>query len=124
MGTMSTRIDQELVDAAKVVGARHSRSAAQQLDHWARIGREFETAPATTRRAIDDVLSGRASYDSLPDTAQATVRATWAESIRDDVAALDLRDELTPLGEPWPEADATGSLVMRQPNRAGRKTHG
>ena len=40
MGTTSpTRIDDELYASAKVVGSLMSRSAAQQIGHWARIGR-------------------------------------------------------------------------------------
>ena len=34
-----TRFAADLVDAAAVEGARHSRSTKQQLDHWARVGR-------------------------------------------------------------------------------------
>lgn len=37
---MPTRVDGDLFDAAKSVGAIASRSAAQQISHWARIGRE------------------------------------------------------------------------------------
>ena len=35
MKTMPTRIDGDLFEAAKVAGEAQSRSAAQQLDHWA-----------------------------------------------------------------------------------------
>jgi hypothetical protein len=34
-----TRVAADLFDSAVVQGARESRSAKQQLDHWARVGR-------------------------------------------------------------------------------------
>lgn len=119
---MSTRIDQSLLNAAKVAGERHSRSAAQQIDHWARIGREFEAAPSTTHRAVDLVLSGRMSYDALPDVAQTVVRATWDELLTGDIAQLDLTAELRAAGDPWPENDTDGTLIERDPREAaGRR---
>ena len=50
-----TRFAADLVDAAAVEGARHSRSTKQQLDHWARVGRTrvdppFDGPPARRSR--------------------------------------------------------------------------
>ncbi len=60
---MPTRIDGELFAAAKSSGALHSRSAAQQIDHWARIGRELEASADVSHRDIDAVLTDKASHD-------------------------------------------------------------
>lgn len=65
MGTMPTRVDMELFNAAKATGAVHSRSAAQQIAHWARIGREFESMANVRHRDIEAVLRGDGSYDAL-----------------------------------------------------------
>ncbi|MEO7373717.1 MAG: hypothetical protein ABIW36_07410, partial [Terrimesophilobacter sp.] len=86
MKTMPTRIDGDLFGAAKVAGEAQSRSAAQQLDHWARIGRELEASPTITHDAINKVLAGQASYDSLPENAQAMVRVAWDEQISARIA--------------------------------------
>lgn len=118
MATMPTRIDRELFESAKTAGEIHSRSAAQQLDHWARLGRELETSSAVTHSAIARVLAGQASYDELPDQAQAIARASWDEQIADRVAALDFEERLRAAGEPWPEADAEGNVVVRRPGVA------
>jgi uncharacterized protein HemY len=121
MATIPTRIDQALFDAAKAAGELHSRSAAQQLDHWARIGRELESSPAVSYQAIARVLAGQASYDALGDRAQAVVRASWDEQIAARIDGLDLTDRLQAAGRPWPEADADGRVVMRDagPSRSG-----
>src|SRR5690242_10983868 len=117
MATVPTRVDWALFDAAKTVGETQSRSAAQQLDHWARIGRALEASPATTHEAIARVLAGQEPYDALGHVEQAVVRVVWEEQIADRAAALDLEEHLRAEGRPWAEADVDGNLVMRDPGR-------
>lgn len=119
MATMPTRIDQVLFEAAKSAGELHSRSAAQQLDHWARVGRELEASPAVTHDEIARVLTGQESYDALTDRAQAVVRASWNEQLTERTGALKLEDQLRATGQPWVEADADGTVVVREPGPAG-----
>ncbi len=113
MATMPTRIQSDLSEAAKQASEVHSRSAAQQIDHWARIGRELEASPAVTYDQVARVLAGTASYDALGETAQAVVRAQWDEDIAERAAAPDLAAEMTAAGDSWAEADAEGKLVVR-----------
>lgn len=115
MATMPTRIDKALFDAAKAAGKVSSRSAAQQLDHWARIGRQLESSTAVTQGDITRVLAGQASYDALPDRGQALVRASWDERISARLAGLNLEEQLRAAGEPWAEADGDGNVVIRDP---------
>jgi type IV secretory pathway TrbF-like protein len=115
MATMPTRIDKDLFDAAKAAGEISSRSAAQQLDHWARIGREVESSTSVTTDEITRVLAGQATYDLLPDQAQAQVRASWDQQISQRLAALDLEDRLRSSGERWAEADDAGDVVVHEP---------
>lgn len=111
---MPTRVDQELFETAKVAGSLHSRSAAQQIDHWARIGREFESAPPVTVEAVSRVLRGELAYDELADDkAQAVVRATWREQLEGRISSLDLESQLVEAGLPWTEAGEDGQLVQR-----------
>lgn len=46
-----------------MAGTAPTRSAAQQVNHWARIGREPETSKSVSQHDVAQVLSGRASYD-------------------------------------------------------------
>ena len=39
-----TRVAADLMDSAAAEGARQSRSAKQQLDHWARVGRAVSSS--------------------------------------------------------------------------------
>ena len=50
---IQVRVDADLFQAAKSAGADAGRSAAAQIRHWARIGREFETAALLDEDAED-----------------------------------------------------------------------
>ena len=67
MSSSPIRIDKEIHDSAKVVAESQDRSAAQQVSHWARVGRAVEMAPHVSLSDIEDVLDGRSSYDGLND---------------------------------------------------------
>ncbi|HQR80242.1 MAG TPA: hypothetical protein PLT68_08490 [Actinomycetota bacterium] len=114
MATSSpTRIDEDLFAAAKSAGEIWSRSAAQQINHWARIGRELEASRAVSARDIVEVLAGRASYDDIGAREQAVVRAAWDERMTELRTGLNLADEFTAAGDTWVEADAQGRTVER-----------
>lgn len=120
MGTTPTRVDQALFDAAKAAGTVHSRSAAQQIDHWARIGQAVEASPQVRHEQIERVLRGQESYDGLDDDAQAIVRARWDAQLAKDLAEADFTEELDAAGIPWAEADADGSIVVHDPAAPAR----
>lgn len=110
---MPTRIDGDLFAAAKSTGALQSRSAAQQIDHWARIGREFEASANVSHRDVEAVLAGEGPYDALHEREQAIVRAVWDERFATRLASLDLEKKFEASGVKWAEADNEGNLVIR-----------
>ena len=81
-----TRFAADLVDAAAVEGARHSRSAKQQLDHWARVGRTVSSHHSTARRRVEAALEGRLALTDLTTeerlVANAEADAAIAERLR------------------------------------------
>jgi hypothetical protein len=111
--TSPTRIDDELYASAKAVGALMSRSASQQIAHWARIGRELEAGGSVSLRSIARALDGQAEYDDLNAHEQAIVRTDWAERMADRMAELDFDHEFTEAGEPFSELDEHGRGVRR-----------
>lgn len=118
MATMTTRIDSALFDAARAAGEASSRSAAQQLNHWANIGRALEASGTLSHRDIERVLTGDGSYDALAEREQAVIRAMWDERITTGIAGLNFEREFTDAGESWSEADGEGRVVTR--DAAGR----
>lgn len=117
-GSAPTRIDDDVTNAAKVAAELFSRSTAQQVNHWARIGRELEASNQISQRDIAEVLAGRASYDELSAREQAVVRAAWGERMSALREGLDLAGEFTAAGESWTEADADGTPVKRSTEAA------
>ena len=92
------------------------RSAAQQVSHWARIGREMERSSEIPHREIAAVLNGEAHYDDLDDPrAQAIVRASWAEQMKQWRETLDLEAEFIAKGLPYAELDESGEVIVREP---------
>lgn len=110
-----TRIDDDLFEAAQQMGPLQSRSAAQQVNHWARIGRALETAKGVSHRRVSEVLAGSRDYDELSDEEQAIIRAEWAERIELTRNRLNLADEFTAVGRSYVELDADGRVVRRNP---------
>jgi hypothetical protein len=90
----------------------HSRSAAQQIDHWARIGQALEASPRTTHEEIEAVLRGQVRYDDLDDGGQAIVRARWDAQLAEDLATADFTEQLDATGIAWAEADADGVITI------------
>lgn len=114
--TIPTRVTIELFETAKVVGDMTSRSAAQQIEHWARIGREIELASTLAQRDIAAVLAGTLSYDSLGTEEQAVVRAEWARLMRERRESLDLRTDFLLRGETYVDLDEEGRVVRHAPD--------
>lgn len=114
MGTTSSlRIDDDLFAAAKLSGSAASRSAAQQVAHWAHVGREMENSHHVSARDIADVLAGRQSYDALPAREQAVTRAEWTERIELLTESLDFESEFIADGRSFVESDDDGNVVSK-----------
>jgi hypothetical protein len=109
------RLDADLTAAARTTAASMSRSLAQQIAHWARIGRELERSPGVTVGAVQAVLEGRGDYDRLNHQEQALVRANWAERINEVRKGLRLDQVLAAQGREIAELDATGAVVVHSP---------
>ena len=112
--TSPIRIDDELYKSAGLVGPVMSRSASQQVQHWARIGREIEEVGMAARE-ITDVLTGARSYDDLDAHQQAMVRSEWTERIEARLDALDFAAEFEAAGVSYVELDDDGNVVVREP---------
>ena len=110
-GGSVTRVDDDLMAAAKLLGTTMHRSAAQQLSHWARIGLELERGADVSHAEIVEVLSGRRDYDELSAKEQAMVRAEWSERIAARVADLDLRGTWAQRGHGYVGLDDDGAIV-------------
>lgn len=114
MTSTPVRVDTELFEGAKAKGLTDSRSGIAQLEHWARIGREFERSVNVSVRDVELVLAGHGDYDALAEPEQAVVRAGWDEAIAADIAGLNFEAEFEAAGDTWVVGDAEGYAVVKR----------
>ncbi len=60
-----TRFAADLLESAAIEGARQSRSARQQLDYWARLGRSLSAHESAARRRIETALADTTALGAL-----------------------------------------------------------
>lgn len=111
--TTPIRLDAEITSSARETARQMSRSVAEQLSHWARIGRELERSPDISIRHIEGVLNGKRSYDALSVKEQALVRASWSARMDELGSSLRLDTEYKKAGYEYAELDAQGKVVVR-----------
>ena len=117
------RIDNDIYLSAKATAEVMDRSAAQQVAHWARLGRELEEERGAAHRRIAAVLAGEAHYDDLDDPRdKAIVRAVWAEQTKQWREGLDLEAQFVSEGRPYVAVGNDGEPVVRHPAAAAEAT--
>jgi hypothetical protein len=112
--TSPARIDDQLYASAKLAGEAQSRSAAQQVVHWARIGRAIEASEGVSLRDVGAVLAGAGRYDELTAWEQAVVRAEWSARMDELREGLDLAEAFRSEGRSWVELDDDGAVVRQE----------
>jgi len=115
MGT-PVRIDDEVYAAARRVGAVASRSAAQQVDYWVRIGRAVSMAEAGVRKRIDDAIAGRTPLVLLTAEERLLANAEIDAAIEQAAVSTDYADRLAAEGITTVVMDDAGQLVTRFPD--------
>ena len=64
MSSASLRLDSDLVARAKVIGSAKSRSAAKQIEHWAKIGKIMEDNPDLPYGFVKEILIAQAEKEA------------------------------------------------------------
>ncbi len=113
-----TRLAAEVYADAQAAAALQDRSVAQQLSHWARLGREVEASSvvAARRRAVSAVLAGDGEYDALTRDEQAQVRAEWSRRITDRLEAVEVGADRHRAGKSYVCLDEDGDVVRHHPD--------
>lgn len=111
-----TRFSADLVDAAAAEGARQSRSARQQLDHWVRVGRAVSSASSAQRTRVEQVLAGQMPWSQLGAQEALVANAEITAMIEQRVASADYGQELSAAGITTVALDEQGRLVEYLPD--------
>lgn len=111
-----TRVAADLFEAAAAEGARQSRSAKQQLDHWARVGRAVSTQHTASRRRVEAALAGQIDVAALNTEEGVVFNAEIAASVEESLARTDYGDVLAGRGITTVALDENGRIVEHRPD--------
>src|SRR6478752_196788 len=111
-----TRFAADLVDAAAAEGARQSRSAKQQLDHWARVGREVSSQHTASRRRVEAALAGELEIAVLSLEEGVVFNAEIAAAIQENLADSDYGKTLAERGITTVALNDAGEIVEHRPD--------
>ena len=116
MADRVTRVAADLVDSAAAEGARQSRSAKQQLDHWARVGRAVSSQHTASRRRVEAALAGDLALSELSVEEGVVVDAEISAAIEENLAGTHYGEALAARGITTVALDDAGDLIEHRPD--------
>ena len=111
-----TRFAIDLLDSAAAEGAREGRSAKQQLDHWARLGRAVSMHSTASRHRIEAAVRGTLPITGLGAEERTVVNAEFDARINAAAQLMSFGDRLAAEGIVTVALDKKGDLVERHPD--------
>ena len=111
-----TRVAADLLDSAAAEGTRQSRSAKQQLDHWARVGRAVSSQHTAARRRVEAALAGDLDLRELTVEEGVVFNAEIAAAIQENLAGANYGDLLAKRGVTTVALNEAGDIVEYQPD--------
>jgi hypothetical protein len=111
-----TRVAADLFDSAAVEGARQSRSAKQQLDHWARVGRAVSMTQTAARRRVEAALAGSLPERELSTEERVVFSAELDAAISETARRVRFGEVLSARGVTTVALDPQGVLTRYHPD--------
>lgn len=111
-----TRVAADLFEAAAVEGARQSRSAKQQIDHWARVGRAVSMTQTAARRRVEAALAGELPERELTAEERAVFSAELDTAISETARTTSFGERLASSGVTTVALDDDGVLTRYHPD--------
>jgi ParD-like antitoxin of type II bacterial toxin-antitoxin system len=111
-----TRVAADLMDSAASEGARQSRSAKQQLDHWARVGRAVSSQHTTSRRRVEAALAGQLATGELTVEEGVVFNAEISAAIEESLARTNFGAALAGQGITTVALNDAGDIVEHRPD--------
>jgi hypothetical protein len=111
-----TRVAADLMDSAASEGARQSRSAKQQLDHWARVGRAVSSQHTASRRRVEAALAGHLATGDLTVEEGVVFNAEISAAIEESLARTNYGAALAGQGIATVALNDAGDIVEHRPD--------
>lgn len=106
----------DLIEAAEAEGREERRSAARQLEHWARFGMFFDRQTSSSRRRIQRAVAGEESLQELSDDERVVANAAINANISATANEVSFADRLAARGIAAIVMDDEGRMVRRHPD--------
>src|SRR6201999_2890976 len=116
MADRVTRVAADLLDSAAAEGARQSRSAKQQLDHWARVGRAVSSQHTAARRRVEAALAGELELRELSTEEGIVFNAEIAAAVEEGLAEANYGEVLAGRGITTVALNERGDIVEHRPD--------
>jgi hypothetical protein len=116
MDTRTTRLPVDLIEAAEAEGREEHRSAAKQLEHWARMGMFFDRQTSTSQRRVKRAITGEVALGDLSEDEQVVANAAINAVISTAANQASFADRLAARGVTTVVMDDDGQLVRRHPD--------
>ncbi|WP_059019441.1 hypothetical protein [Mycobacterium sp. M26] len=110
------RMAADLVDSAAAEGARQSRSAKQQLDHWARVGRAVSSQHTAARRRVEAALAGELDLADLTVEEGVVFNSEISAAIEENLTRTHYGHMLAAGGVTTVALDDAGEIVEYRPD--------
>lgn len=111
-----TRVAADLLDSAATEGRRQSRSAKQQLDHWARVGRAVSSHHTAARQRVEAALAGQLDLRELGAEEGVVFNAEISAAIQESLARADYGQTLADRGITTVALNDAGEIVEYRPD--------
>jgi hypothetical protein len=111
-----TRVAADLLDSAAAEGRRQSRSAKQQLDHWARVGRAVSSQHTAARQRVEAALAGQLELRELSVEEGVVFNAEISAAIQESLANANYGQVLSKRGITTVALNDAGELVEQRPD--------
>lgn len=111
-----TRVAADLFESAVVEGRRESRSARQQIDYWARLGRAVSMHQTAERRRVVAALAGELPLGEMSPEERVVANAEIDATIEVLAGQASFGTELAAEGATTVALDDTGALVEYRPD--------
>lgn len=106
-----TRVAADVAESAASVAVAESRTATEQINHWARLGMQVERSTSAAGRRILAVVAGEAQFSTLTPDERTIAHAGVDARIAERAAAQRFGRDSRKAGQVTVSIDDDGSLV-------------
>lgn len=113
--SVPTRVNADIATSAAAVATQESRTFAEQVNHWARIGMQVERSGSIANRRVLAVAAGEASFSTLDDDERTVAHAIIDAGIAERAAKHRFGPDARAAGNTTVALDEDGSVIEIAP---------